>query len=586
MAKSRAADSFKPSKRIQPAGSVLKLSGELPGEGSRKGVQLSIPVTATDGRRERDIRLTQKLAEGGEGTVYKTNVKGYVAKIYFLDRLTSDRREKLKIMISKPVSCRGVCFPEALVLNSQNEFVGYLMREAKGHELGKSVFQPKLLLQKFPKWNKRDLIDLSLTILEKIKYLNDRNVIMGDINPANILVVSPEEVYFVDCDSYQVAGYPCPVGTANYTAPEVQGRDYKTFLRSQEMENFAIATLLFMIMLPGKPPYSAVGGASPEQNIAEGVFPYPHKETETDRTPPGKWGYIWSHMSYKMRLAFYENFKKGEDHFAPQARYSVDQWIAAFRDYRYAIDRMVQNDPMALEVFPSREKMKECKECHRMYVPNRDSYTPYCPACDSKHNWPRRNIPELSRQGANSVSDGKCCPYCGSVRIPSHWRYCNGCKDKVVAQRECVNCHKSFPVTVSLDAWEKSRGAKRRQCDVCREAGCTEDPCRHATAVSRATSGTSEIQQSKALGQSGSEGCYIATAVYGSYDHPQTILLRRYRDEVLAKRVTGRLFVRLYYCISPHLVKMLGSHDAFNRFWRKRLDAMVESIRAKYGLDI
>lgn len=504
---------FSKSTKLKPSGRIITLSGSLPGERASKGDRLGAVVTAKDSAHSKQIRLEKKLAEGGEGAVFTTSLNGYVAKIYKRDKLTTDRRDKLTAMISKQISCEGICFPEALILNERDEFIGYLLRQADGFELGKSVFQPKLLQQKFPKWTRRETVDMSLSILQKIKYLNDRNVILGDINPANILVTSAGKVFFVDCDSYQVEGFPCPVGTANFTPPEAQGRDYKTFLRSQEMENFAIATLLFMIMLPGKPPYSAVGGASPEHNIKEGVFPYPHKETETDKTPPGKWGYIWSHMSYKMRLAFYENFKKGEKHFMPAQRYSADEWIEEFKAYRYALDKMVQNDPMAVDIFPTREKMKKCKDCGKQYVPNRDNYTPFCPECDAKHN-KYRSRPVNPSSGYGSTSSvgsrpatntgKKLCPYCHTEHIPLHWKYCNSCKNKVVKQRECVNCHKIFPVTASLDAWEKEHSATRKQCDICKAAGCTADPCRHALqAASTAPGQKSSATQSSSSKISG-----------------------------------------------------------------------------------
>ena len=44
---------------------------------------------------------------------------------------------------------------------------------------------------------------------------------------------------------------------------------------------------------------------------------------------------------------------------------------------------------------------------------------------------------------------------------------------------------------------------------------------------------------------SGSEGCYIATCVYGSYDCPQVRTLRRFRDEVLKQSAPGRAFVKV-----------------------------------------
>ena len=44
--------------------------------------------------------------------------------------------------------------------------------------------------------------------------------------------------------------------------------------------------------------------------------------------------------------------------------------------------------------------------------------------------------------------------------------------------------------------------------------------------------------------------CYIATAVYGSYDAPEVIVLRHFRDHILARSVAGRLFIHCYYFIS------------------------------------
>ena len=54
-------------------------------------------------------------------------------------------------------------------------------------------------------------------------------------------------------------------------------------------------------------------------------------------------------------------------------------------------------------------------------------------------------------------------------------------------------------------------------------------------------------------------GCYVATAVYGSYDCPQVWTLRRFRDYTLAETWYGRAFIRAYYAVSPTLVKWFGS---------------------------
>ena len=54
-----------------------------------------------------------------------------------------------------------------------------------------------------------------------------------------------------------------------------------------------------------------------------------------------------------------------------------------------------------------------------------------------------------------------------------------------------------------------------------------------------------------------SDGCYIATAVYGTYDCPELWVLRRFRDYGLRKSIIGTAFVRFYYAVSPRLVRRL-----------------------------
>ncbi len=79
---------------------------------------------------------------------------------------------------------------------------------------------------------------------------------------------------------------------------------------------------------------------------------------------------------------------------------------------------------------------------------------------------------------------------------------------------------------------------------------------------------------------SSSGGCYVATAVYGSYDCPEVWTLRRFRDFTLAKSVFGRLFIRTYYAISPTLVKWFGETKWFKNLWKPVLDKMVAKLNA------
>ena len=76
-----------------------------------------------------------------------------------------------------------------------------------------------------------------------------------------------------------------------------------------------------------------------------------------------------------------------------------------------------------------------------------------------------------------------------------------------------------------------------------------------------------------------SGGCYVATAVYGSYDCPQVWTLRRYRDSVLASTWYGRAFIKTYYAISPTLVKWFGETKWFKNMWRGTLDRKVKNLQ-------
>lgn len=74
-------------------------------------------------------------------------------------------------------------------------------------------------------------------------------------------------------------------------------------------------------------------------------------------------------------------------------------------------------------------------------------------------------------------------------------------------------------------------------------------------------------------------GCYIATAVYGGYDLPQVIVLRRFRDEFLARSLAGKAFVRFYYGISPWLVNRVGARGWFTSLVRPFLDRLTTQLR-------
>lgn len=299
--------------------------------------------TITLGRSGPSAKLARQIGAGGEGQVFELAGDNRVAKIYHRDQLTANRIAKLELMASRTISRDGICWPEKLVYASDGSPVGYVMQKAQGYPLQKSLFVKPLLSQRFPRWQRENLVNVCLSFLERMQYLHALNVLVGDINPMNVLVDGDgSSIFIVDTDSFQVEGFPCPVGTVNFSPPHLQHKNFKTLLRTEDDELFAIATMLFMTLVPGKPPYSQQGGESPERNIVDGNFPYPFGEDHrSNNVAAGPWRYIWSHLSFKLKELFHKSFRNNE-------RIPISDWMSALRDYKGSISA----GHLSNEIFP------------------------------------------------------------------------------------------------------------------------------------------------------------------------------------------------------------------------------------------
>lgn len=83
---------------------------------------------------------------------------------------------------------------------------------------------------------------------------------------------------------------------------------------------------------------------------------------------------------------------------------------------------------------------------------------------------------------------------------------------------------------------------------------------------------------SSAPNSSAKGGCYIATAVYGSYEAPQVRTLRQFRDQRLQPTRVGRAFIRTYYQFSPTLAKHFTPGSVGHGFARVALERIVRHL--------
>jgi serine/threonine protein kinase len=341
----------------------------------------------------KSFRLVKKISQGGEGVIYETNEPSLVCKIYHAKDLTTLRRRKIDLMVTRKIRRTDICWPIEMVCNQHSEFVGYLMPKAEGRTMFSGIFIKPAFLRNFSTWGRIDLVNLCLAFLEQIRFLHSLNILVGDINANNLLVTKDStKLGMVDTDSFQVEDFPCPVGTIAFTAPEIQGVEYGKFMRSKEHELFAVATMLFMILLPGKTPFSQQNGGTQEENIRAKNFPYRDSaDTEKfsgDNAPEGDWQAIWNHLKKDVQVAFQQTFREG-------GRISVETWIKLLEGYRHSIAK----NYLGNEVFPSsfffvRDPIAvPCGRCKKTitaskkYVESkaRKGHSVWCQSCHKKH---------------------------------------------------------------------------------------------------------------------------------------------------------------------------------------------------------
>jgi serine/threonine protein kinase len=321
-------------------------------------------------RGNKEAILEDEIGRGGEGVI--CNIKDYpkaVAKIYYEDKRDKDREKKLELIINKFKSIKPPVFINELAvpitrLYYESEFVGYVMRKVDGRAL-KIVLAGDKKLKAFYKDVKRiDLVELCIDFLKKVDFLHSLNILIGDINLNNILVDKNDfkKCYIVDLDAAQVDNMPCPVGTDEFTPPNLQGKNFKNTLRTKEDEYFSISVVLFMILMLGKHPFSRQDGGSPGENIKNHKFPYPvfgFKELHQN-APRGYYKNIWTHFPKELREKFYETF-------ANDKRFTPKEWIEVLEKYLICINNgKCTNElaPLSFKAYkiPIKVTCENCKE--------------------------------------------------------------------------------------------------------------------------------------------------------------------------------------------------------------------------------
>ncbi|KEF34108.1 hypothetical protein RDMS_08855 [Deinococcus sp. RL] len=283
------------------------------------------------------VRLGQELGVGGQGAVYAVvNQPDVVAKIYLQ---TPDEQAVRKLEALVQVADEQLvsvsAWPQSVLRDSAGRVRGFLMplvSDAEYQELH-VLYRPMSRRTEFPKADWRFLVHVARNVARAFAVLHARNHLMGDVSARNVMVSQNGTVRFIDTDSFQVQVggqvFVCPVGTAEFTPPELQGQAFGSLVRNVNHDLFGLALLLFHLLFEGRHPYAGVHDdgsmPSPAEAIAGHKFAYSLQRSNGVKPPP--FALTLKSLPDVLQTLF-------ERAFAPNAasRPTARQWDAALAD--------------------------------------------------------------------------------------------------------------------------------------------------------------------------------------------------------------------------------------------------------------
>jgi DNA-binding helix-hairpin-helix protein with protein kinase domain len=231
------------------------------------------------------VRLGRRIGAGAEGVVYEIQDRSdLVAKVYH-EPPPPEKAEKL-VVLSRLGNERLLnlsAWPVDVLRDSPDgEIVGFVMKKISQGEEVHALHSPKSRLQKFPEASWAFLIYVAANIARAVAAIHEHDLVIGDVNPRNILVTRKATVYLLDIDSFQVSSdgktYRCEGGFPEYTPPELQGVAFRDIDRAQEHDCFGLAAVIFQLLFMGRHPFSGrylgAGEMPLERAIREFRFAY------------------------------------------------------------------------------------------------------------------------------------------------------------------------------------------------------------------------------------------------------------------------------------------------------------------------
>jgi DNA-binding helix-hairpin-helix protein with protein kinase domain len=243
------------------------------------------------------VRLGREVARGGEGAVFEVNGDERVVAKLYLRPPDEAKRRKLSWMAAHGTAAllEQTAWPSTTLHRAPGQAaVGFLMQRIAAAKPVHLLYSPASRANEFPDRDWGFLLAVASNIASVFETVHAAGHLVGDVNERNVLV-SPKTgvARLIDCDSFQIhAGnvlFPCDVGVARFTPPELQNRHLRVE-RTVQHDAFSLAVLLFHLVYLGRHPFDGVylgkGEMTSERAIAEHRFAYGKDAAARQMKPP------------------------------------------------------------------------------------------------------------------------------------------------------------------------------------------------------------------------------------------------------------------------------------------------------------
>ena len=196
-----------------------------------------------------------------------------IAKIY-LPSKAAPRHEKVAAMVASGLhkKLNFAAMPIQLVVDDSGQFAGFSMQRVQQAYQIHQLYNRDDRLNLFPSADYRFLVRAAHNLAQAFTHLHYENIVIGDVNESGIFYSTGGWVKLIDCDSFQAElgneFYPCLVKVPEYTPGELHGKDLSSVRRTPNHDNFALAVMVFRLLMLGQHPYTARytgSGDSPTQ---------------------------------------------------------------------------------------------------------------------------------------------------------------------------------------------------------------------------------------------------------------------------------------------------------------------------------